>query len=86
MASQHLQLMKRVYRTLYIDVPTELQIGDDFYVESIYTECVYDEAQFNRWEVEPDPGCYVHEELGHRSLQIDEADSLYTRALFVFNA
>lgn len=81
-----LQLMKRVYRTLYIDVPTELQIGDDFYVESIYTECVYDETQFNRWEVEPDPGCYVHEELGHRSLQIDEADSLYTRALFVFNA
>lgn len=82
----NLQLMKRVYRTLYIDVPTELQMANDFYVESIYMECVYDEAQFNRWEAEPDSSCYVHEELGHTSLQIDEADTLYTRPLFVFNA
>ena len=82
----NLQLMKRVYRTLYIDVPTELHLGENFYVESIYMDCVYDETQFNRWEVEPDSNCDLHQELGHTSLQIDETDSLYTRPLFLLKA
>lgn len=81
----NLQLIKRMYHLLYVGVPSELGLGENFYIESIYKSCFVNYEEMNRWEYEGDPNCAVHTELGHANLQRDPEEDFTTTPLFVYS-
>ena len=82
----NLQMIKRIHHLLYIDVPSELGLGQFFYVQSIYSSCTIPYEQMNRWEYEHDESCTIHTELGHLNLQKDPEEDFTTKPLFVYGA
>lgn len=81
----NLQRIKRIYNLLYVDVPVELEMSDDFYVQSIYIGCVVDYEKMNRWEFQDEiSDCYFRDE--HDPLRMNEDDSLTTRAIYEYRA
>ena len=81
----NLQLIKRMYHLLYVGVPSELGLGDNFYIESIYKACLVTYEEMNRWEYEGDSNCAVHTELGHENLQTTPEEDFTTTPLFVYS-
>jgi acyl-CoA hydrolase len=81
----NLQLIKRIYHLLYVGVPTELGLGQSFYIESIYKSCLVNYEEMNRWEYEGDSNCAVHTELGHANLQRDPEEDFTTTPFFVYS-
>ena len=81
----NLQLIKRIYHLLYVGVPIELGLGENFYIESIYKACFVNYEEMNRWEYEADQNCTLHTELGHEILQTTPEEDFTTTPLFVYS-